>query len=81
MLLDGILNQHKPGKVSHGSVFCCLTFFMKSLTWSEREVMKQEQERAEKYGKAMAFLHEQESASKSGQLGDDILPYSAAWLL
>ena len=35
----------------------------------EKERIKQEQERAEKYGKAMAFLQEQESAFKSGQLG------------
>uniref|UniRef100_A0A0D9VW28 Nucleolar protein 14 n=1 Tax=Leersia perrieri TaxID=77586 RepID=A0A0D9VW28_9ORYZ len=35
----------------------------------EKERMKQEQERAEKYGKAMAFLQEQENAFKSGQLG------------
>ncbi|XP_062211762.1 uncharacterized protein LOC133912845 [Phragmites australis] len=35
----------------------------------EKERVKQEQERAEKYGKAMAFLQEQESAFKSGQLG------------
>ncbi|GJN18624.1 hypothetical protein PR202_gb05800 [Eleusine coracana subsp. coracana] len=35
----------------------------------EKERMKQEQERAEKFGKAMAFLQEQESAFKSGQLG------------
>ncbi|URE12373.1 Nop14-like family [Musa troglodytarum] len=31
--------------------------------------LMQEEERAEKYGKAMAFLQEQESAFKSGQLG------------
>ncbi|CAM0946596.1 unnamed protein product [Alopecurus aequalis] len=35
----------------------------------EKDRIKQEQERAEKYGKAMAFLQEQESAFKSGQLG------------
>uniref|UniRef100_A0A0E0KG45 Nucleolar protein 14 n=1 Tax=Oryza punctata TaxID=4537 RepID=A0A0E0KG45_ORYPU len=35
----------------------------------EKERIKQEQERAEKYGKAMAFLQEQEHAFKSGQLG------------
>ncbi|XP_006651582.1 nucleolar protein 14 [Oryza brachyantha] len=35
----------------------------------EKDRMKQEQERAEKYGKAMAFLQEQENAFKSGQLG------------
>jgi nucleolar protein 14 len=35
----------------------------------EKERIRQEQERAEKYGKAMAFLQEQESAFKSGQLG------------
>ncbi|KAL6893493.1 hypothetical protein ACP4OV_007591 [Aristida adscensionis] len=35
----------------------------------EKERVKQEQERAEKYGKAMAFLQEQEHAFKSGQLG------------
>lgn len=35
----------------------------------EKERMKQEQERAEMYRKNMAFLQEQESAFKSGQLG------------
>ncbi|KAL6599524.1 hypothetical protein ACP70R_045661 [Stipagrostis hirtigluma subsp. patula] len=35
----------------------------------EKERMKQEQDRAEKYGQAMAFLQEQEHAFKSGQLG------------
>lgn len=35
----------------------------------ERERLLQEAERAEKYGKAMAFLQEQEHAFKSGQLG------------
>ncbi|KAF8722066.1 hypothetical protein HU200_022698 [Digitaria exilis] len=35
----------------------------------ERERIKQEQEKAEKAGKAWAFLQEQESAFKSGQLG------------
>ncbi|KAM0862821.1 hypothetical protein ACQ4PT_045009 [Festuca glaucescens] len=35
----------------------------------EKDRIKQEQERTEKYGKAMAFLQEQESAFKSGQLG------------
>ena len=35
----------------------------------EKDRIKQEQERAEKYGKAMAFLQEQESAFKCGQLG------------
>ncbi|KQK14277.1 nucleolar protein 14 isoform X2 [Brachypodium distachyon] len=35
----------------------------------EKERIKQEQERAEKHGKVMAFLQEQESAFKSGQLG------------
>lgn len=35
----------------------------------EKERMKRDEERAEKYGKAMAFLQEQESAFKSGQLG------------
>ncbi|OEL29726.1 Nucleolar protein 14 [Dichanthelium oligosanthes] len=35
----------------------------------EKERIKLEQERAEKYRKAMAFLQEQESAFKSGQLG------------
>jgi nucleolar protein 14 len=42
-------------------------YFMSAV--KEKERMKQEQERAEKYGKAMAFLQEQESAFKSGQLG------------
>jgi nucleolar protein 14 len=42
-------------------------YFMSAV--KEKEMMKQEQERAEKYGKAMAFLQEQESAFKSGQLG------------
>ncbi|CAN6323349.1 unnamed protein product [Urochloa humidicola] len=35
----------------------------------EKERIKQEQERAEKAGKNLAFLQEQESAFKSGQLG------------
>ncbi|EER91262.1 hypothetical protein BDA96_01G181900 [Sorghum bicolor] len=35
----------------------------------EKERMKRDEERAEMYGKAMAFLQEQESAFKSGQLG------------
>jgi nucleolar protein 14 len=35
----------------------------------EKDRIKHEQERTEKYGKAMAFLQEQESAFKSGQLG------------
>nr|CAB3498511.1 unnamed protein product [Digitaria exilis] len=35
----------------------------------EKERIKQEQEKAEKAGKAWAFLQEQESAFKSGQLG------------
>ena len=35
----------------------------------EKERMKREQERVEKFGKDMAFLQEQESAFKSGQLG------------
>ncbi|WVZ59778.1 hypothetical protein U9M48_009877 [Paspalum notatum var. saurae] len=35
----------------------------------EKMRKKQEEERAEKYGQAMAFLQEQESAFKSGQLG------------
>lgn len=35
----------------------------------ERDRMLQEEERAERYGKAMAFLQEQEHAFKSGQLG------------
>ncbi|KAG8062708.1 hypothetical protein GUJ93_ZPchr0003g17403 [Zizania palustris] len=35
----------------------------------EKERIKQEEERAERYGKAMAFLQEQEHAFKSGQLG------------
>lgn len=35
----------------------------------EKYMIKQEQERAEKYGKATAFLQEQESAFKSGQMG------------
>ena len=35
----------------------------------EKERQRAEQERAEKYGKARAFLQEQEHAFKSGQLG------------
>ncbi|KAJ4788214.1 Nucleolar protein 14 [Rhynchospora pubera] len=35
----------------------------------ERKMREQEEERAEKYGKAMSFLQEQEHAFKSGQLG------------
>ena len=35
----------------------------------EKERRKRDEERAEMYGKAMAFLQEQESAFKSGQLG------------
>ncbi|XP_010932890.2 uncharacterized protein [Elaeis guineensis] len=35
----------------------------------ERDRMLEEEERAERYGKAMAFLQEQEHAFKSGQLG------------
>ncbi|KAF3323892.1 nucleolar protein 14 isoform X2 [Carex littledalei] len=35
----------------------------------ENKRREQEEERAERYGKAMAFLQEQEHASKSGQLG------------
>ncbi|KAG0483827.1 hypothetical protein HPP92_011911 [Vanilla planifolia] len=35
----------------------------------ERDRLLQEEERAEKYGKALAFLQEQEHAFKSGQLG------------
>lgn len=35
----------------------------------EKDRMRHEQERSEKYGKAMAFLQEQESAFKCGQLG------------
>ncbi|ONK64384.1 uncharacterized protein A4U43_C07F25240 [Asparagus officinalis] len=35
----------------------------------EKDRLQQEDERAEKYGKAMAFLQEQEHAFKSGQLG------------
>lgn len=35
----------------------------------ENKRKEHEEERAEKYGKAMAFLQEQEHASKSGQLG------------
>lgn len=35
----------------------------------ERDRLLHEEERAEKYGKAMAFLQEQEHAFKSGQLG------------
>ncbi|XP_021910283.1 nucleolar protein 14 isoform X2 [Carica papaya] len=35
----------------------------------EREKSKHEEERAEKYGKALAFLQEQEHGFKSGQLG------------
>lgn len=35
----------------------------------ENKRREQEEERAEKYGKAMAFLQEQEHAFKSGQLG------------
>ncbi|KAF0921731.1 hypothetical protein E2562_017001 [Oryza meyeriana var. granulata] len=42
-------------------------YFLSSV--KEKERIKQEQERAEKYGKAMAFLQEQENAFKSGQLG------------
>ncbi|TVU01983.1 hypothetical protein EJB05_52518 [Eragrostis curvula] len=42
-------------------------YFMSAVR--EKERMKQEQERAEKQGKYMAILQEQESAFKSGQLG------------
>ncbi|KAL8142980.1 hypothetical protein V2J09_016012 [Rumex salicifolius] len=35
----------------------------------EKEKAQREEERAEKYGKALAFLQEQEHAAKSGQLG------------
>ena len=35
----------------------------------KRDKAMQEEERAEKYGKARAFLQEQEHAFKSGQLG------------
>lgn len=35
----------------------------------EREKMLHDEERSEKYGKARAFLQEQEHAYKSGQLG------------
>lgn len=35
----------------------------------ERDRMLEEEERVERYGKAMAFLQEQEHAFKSGQLG------------
>lgn len=35
----------------------------------EKEKADREAERAEKYGKALAFLQEQEHAAKSGQLG------------
>ncbi|KAF5745765.1 nucleolar protein 14 isoform X1 [Tripterygium wilfordii] len=35
----------------------------------ERDKARLEEERAEKYGKALAFLQEQEHAAKSGQLG------------
>lgn len=35
----------------------------------DKEKMRLEEERAEKYGKARAFLQEQEHAFKSGQLG------------
>lgn len=35
----------------------------------QKDRMREEEERTEKYGKAMAFLQEQEHAFKSGQLG------------
>jgi nucleolar protein 14 len=35
----------------------------------EKDKRLHEEERAEKYGKALAFLQEQEHAFKSGQLG------------
>ncbi|XP_048530864.1 nucleolar protein 14 [Triticum urartu] len=43
------------------------SYFMAAV--KEKERMKHEQERSEKYGKAMAFLQEQESAFKCGQMG------------
>ncbi|CAE5963507.1 unnamed protein product [Arabidopsis arenosa] len=43
------------------------SYFMSSVKAKEKAV--QEQERAEKHGKAWAFLQEQEHAFKSGQLG------------
>ena len=41
--------------------------FLQDVKQKERQRM--EEERAEKYGKARAFLQEQEHAFKSGQLG------------
>ena len=43
------------------------TFFL--LEVKEKERALREKERAEKYGKALAFLQEQENGIKSGQLG------------
>ena len=42
-------------------------FFL--LEVKEKERALREKERAEKYGKALAFLQEQEHGIKSGQLG------------
>ncbi|KAL5201943.1 hypothetical protein ABZP36_012895 [Zizania latifolia] len=58
------LKSEKKGAIRE---LCKDNYFLSAV--KEKERIKQEEERAERYGKAMAFLQEQEHTFKSGQLG------------